>query len=152
MPHDLESRIAMIEERIAISELRALYSFLVDSGKGRETVDLFTDDGEFHGPIKSYRGREEHLAHYADHEMAGSMWHYLCNEIIRIDGSSATAQSYCYMPCVSKGESYVCSCEYDDVLIKQEGKWKFKRRTITFHFFVPLSEGWAGERMQFPSA
>ena len=146
---DLERRVTLIEDRTAISELRALYCFLVDQGRAPEAVDLFTDDGEFHGPLTSYRGREAQLSHYDEHPMSGSMWHYIFNEIIHIDGNSATGQCYCYMPCVVKGESYVCSCQYDDILLKQEGRWRFKSRTVTFHFFVPLKDGWAGERVQF---
>ncbi len=52
MTQDLEKRIELIEDRIAISELRARYSFLVDQGRGQEAVDLFTEDGEFHGPVR----------------------------------------------------------------------------------------------------
>jgi hypothetical protein len=151
MTRDLEKRIALIEDRIAISELRARYSFLVDQGRGQEAVDLFTEDGEFHGPVASYRGREEQLRHYNEHVLSG-MWHFICNEIIHIDGESATGKCYCEMPCVFRDESYVCACQYDDVLIKQDGKWKFKSRTVTFYYFVPLREGWGKERMQFPSA
>ncbi len=151
MTQDLEARITKIEDRIAISELRARYCFLVDHGKGREAVDLFTEDGEFHGPVKIYRGREEQLKHYTEHTLSG-MWHFICNEIIEIDGNSAVGQCYCNMPSVFKGESYVCACQYDDVLVKLEGKWKFKSRKVTFYYFVPLKEGWAKERMQFPSA
>ena len=150
MTQDLETRIRLIEDRIAISELRARYCFLVDHGKGREAVDLFTEDGEFHGPVKSYRGRQEQLRHYDEHVLSG-MWHFISNEIIQIDGDSATGQCYCHMPSVCNGESYVCACRYDDVLTKQDGSWKFKSRTVTFYYFVPLKEGWAKERMQFPS-
>ena len=146
---DLATRIARIEDRIAISELRARYSFLVDHGKGREAVDLFTDDGEFHGPIRSYRGRDEQIAHYESHVLSGT-WHFICNEIIDIDGDDATGKCYCEMPCVFKDESYVCACQYDDVLVKQQGTWKFKSRTVTFYYFVPLKEGWGKERIQFP--
>ncbi len=53
-------------------------------------------------------------------------------------------------PVSFKDESYVCACQYDDVLIKQDGKWKFKSRKVTFYYFVPLREGWGKERMQFP--
>jgi hypothetical protein len=151
MTQDLEARIARIEARIAISELRARYAFLVDQSHAEEAADLFTEDGEFHGPVKSYVGREQHLKHYSHQAMSG-MWHFVANEIIDIDGDAATGQCYCYMPCVFEGESYVCACRYDDVLVRHNGKWKFKRRTVTFYYFVPLKEGWGKERMQFPTA
>lgn len=151
MTADLQTRLTLIEDRIAISELRARYSFLVDGGRGREAVDLFTDDGEFHGPKVSYRGREEQLRHYNEHRLSG-MWHFVTNEIIRIDGESATGECYCHMPSVLDGESYVCACRYDDVLIKQAGVWKFTCRSVTFFYFVPLKVGWGGERMLSPIA
>ncbi|MBI3302700.1 MAG: nuclear transport factor 2 family protein [Deltaproteobacteria bacterium] len=150
MTQDLETRIARIEDRIAISELRAHYCFLIDQGRGREAVDLFTEDGEFHG-LDSCRGREELLRFFGETipQTLPAMWHLVHNEIIHIDGNSATGQCYFEMPCVLKGESYVCAGHYDDVLVKQEGKWKFKSRKVTFYYLVPLKEGWARERMRF---
>ena len=147
---DLEARIARIEDRTAISELRARYSFLVDQHRAEEAADLFTEDGEFHGPIRSYVGREEHIKHYSS-QVLSDMWHFICNEIIEIEGDSATGQCYCEMPCVFEGESYVCACSYDDVLAKQDGVWKFRKRTVTFYYFVPLTDGWGSNRMRFPS-
>ena len=79
------------------------------------------------------------------------MWRFICNENIDIDGDSATERCYCEMPCVFQRQSYVSACQYDDVLIKLDGSWKFKSRTITFYYFVPLTEGWGKQRMQFPS-
>lgn len=150
MNETLEARIERIEDRIAISELRARYSFLVDQGEGHVAVKLFTEEGEFHGPIKSYRGHKEQLTHYDEHVLSG-MWHFNTNEIIRIEGNTASGECYCFMPCSFENESYVCACRYDDLLAKQDGVWKFTSRTVTFFYFVPLKEGWAGERMQFPS-
>lgn len=149
MTQDMETRMTHIEDRIAISELRARYCFLVDQGRAQEAVDLFTEDGEFHGPRNSYRGREEHLRHYSDHTLS-AMWHFVTNEIIEIRGLSATGQCYCSMPCVFNGESYVCACQYDDLLSKEDGHWKFKSRKVTFYYFVPLKEGWAKKRVQVP--
>ena len=51
-----------------------------------------------------------------------------------------------------EGEAYVCACRYDDVLAKQDGVWKFRMRTVTFYYFVPLKDGWGKDRMRFPSA
>ncbi|MCP3729988.1 nuclear transport factor 2 family protein [Sphingomonas sp. MG17] len=149
MAETLEARIAHIEDRIAISELRARYSFLVDQSMAEEAADLFTGDGEFHGPVKSYVGRAEHVEHYSRQALSG-MWHFGANEIIEIDGDRATGQAYCHMPCVFEGESYVCACRYDDVFAREQGVWKFAKRTVSFFYFVPLKDGWGGERMRFP--
>lgn len=148
---DLEARITRIEDRIAISELRARYCFLVDQGQAEAAAELFTEDGEFHGPVRSYVGRAEHVKHYSS-QVLSDMWHFIANEIIEIDGDAAIGQCYCDMPCVFEGESYVCVCRYDDVLVKRDGVWKFKRRTVTFNYFVPLKDGWGRDRMKFPAA
>ena len=150
MSLDLAQRILLIEDRTAISELRARYSFLVDHGRAEDAADLFTDDGEFHGPIRSYIGREQHIEHYSQHVLSDT-WHFVCNEIIDIDGDSATGQCYCDMPCVFEGESYICACRYVDVFAKCAGIWRFKKRTVTFDYFVPLKDGWGTDRMRFPS-
>ena len=151
MTEDLEARIRRIEDRTAISELRARYSFLVDQGRGREVVDFFTDDGVFAGPVHSWTGKQAILEHQENHVLSG-MWHFICNEIIDIQGDDASAQCYCLMPAAYEGESYLCACQYDDVLVRQDGGWKFKSRKVTFYFFVPMKEGWGGERMLFPAA
>ena len=150
MTADLERRLTLIEDRTAISELRALYCYLVDQGRASEAVELFTEDCEFHGPVRSFFGRDEQFRHYNEHPLAG-MWHFIFNELISVSGETATAQCYCYMPCVSDGESYICSCQYDDILVKRDGRWMFKSRVVTFHYFVPLNAGWAGERMLSPT-
>ena len=147
MSAELDARLTRIEDRIAISELRARYAFLVDAGRGAEAVDLFTDDGEFHGPAVSYRGREEQLRHYAEHRLS-AMWHFNTNEINRIDGATAAGECYCYMPCVLEGESYVCACRYDDELVKVGGDWRFTSRRVTFFYFVPLKDGWAANMVR----
>jgi hypothetical protein len=72
------------------------------------------------------------------------------NETIRIEGTSATGQCSFEMPCALSSESYVCVGHYDEVLVKQEGEWKFKSRQVIFYYFVPLTEGWAGARSRPP--
>lgn len=54
-----------------------------------------------------------------------------------------------YRPCRT-GNRYVCVGHYDEVLVKQEGEWKFRSRKVIFYYFVPLTEGWAGARSQLP--
>lgn len=146
----LEARITLLEDRLALSELRSRYCFLVDQGKAREAVDLFTDDCEFHGPDKSYYGREEQISHYESF-IFSNMWHFVTNEITNIKGQSASGLCYCYMPCVYEGKSYVCACQYEDAMERIDGIWKFRSRKVTFYFFVPLDVGWGKELLQFPS-
>lgn len=142
---DLEARITRIEDELAIGQLRARYCHLLDDMVWPEFVDLFTPDGEFEG-LSKVKGHGELMRFFSQDvpTFAERFWHFCTNGTVEFDGDSATGRISMEYISTTRGESYVSAGHYDDVMVKVDGRWKFKSRKITFYFYSPLSEGFTG--------
>lgn len=139
----LEERLRRVEDILAIGQLRAKYCKYLDVGDWDALVELFTPDGEFHG-IGSAAGRAELKEFYARmrRESIEAWWHFSSNETVELDGDRATGETYLDQPCVLDGVAYASAGRYRDEMVRQDGQWRFAKRTVTFFYFVPLAEGW----------
>jgi len=127
----------MYDELSSAEEIRNLlvrYGLYLDSKNFEGYVSLFTKDGVLDAPLGAASGQENIRA------MLGNVlgpinagFHIYANPLIEVDGDSATSMSRF---------SYVQSIEgqppelrmvghYDDILKREDGSWKFARRTIT---------------------
>lgn len=139
---ELERRVRRLEDLDAIRQLRARYCLYLDTGQWDSVADLFTDDGEFTG-MSSPRGREEIRTFFAGlSDSMNGFWHFTTNETIDIDGDRADGEAYLYMTCVLDDEPHVAAGRYRDEFVKQQGRWLFHSRTVTFFYFVPNADGW----------
>lgn len=145
---DIEARIRALEDRAEIAELRARYCAYLDAHDWDALVQLYTEDGEFHG-MGVAKGRNELRAFYArvSHEAFDAFWHFSSNETIELDGDRATGETYLNQPSVIDGVAYACAGRYRDEFVRQEGRWLFARRRVSFFYFAPLAEGWAPGRI-----
>jgi len=144
MDEALERRLRRIEDELAIGQLRARYCHLLDDRKWPEFVDLFTEDGLFCG-LKEVQGRDALLRFFQDFaEATEDFWHFCTNGTVEIEGDTARGRISLEYLSVTDGVSYVSAGHYDDVMVRVDGRWRFRSRHITFYFLTPLSEGWAG--------
>lgn len=145
---DLEGRIQQLEDLAAIAQLRAWYCAFLDDHDWDALVALFTEDGEFHG-MGMAKGRAELRAFFerVTEESFDAFWHFSSNETIELDGNRATGTTYLNQPSVIDGVAYVCAGRYRDDLVRQDGRWLFARRRVTFFYFAPLADGWAPGRV-----
>lgn len=142
---DLETRLTRIEDELAIGQLRARYCHLLDDMQWEEFVDLFTEDGEFDG-LSKVQGRDA-LMRFFSHDVpkiAERFWHFCTNGTVEINADMAVGRISMEYISTTNGVSYVSAGHYDDVMLKEGGRWKFKSRKITFYFYSPLSEGFTG--------
>jgi hypothetical protein len=139
----LEERLRRVEDVLAIGQLRAKYCTYLDAGEWEALADLFTADGEFHG-IGSAVGRAELIEFYdrVRRESIEAWWHFSTNETVELDGDRATGETYLDQPCVIDGVAYASAGRYRDEFAREDGRWLFAKRTVTFFYFVPLAEGW----------
>lgn len=127
---DLLHRIATIEARQAISELRAAYCWYTVRGMRREVVDLFTENAVFEntrsdkGAVR-IEGREALFAYLAPMRPARRV-PLVMNEVIRVTGE--VAEGTCAMQ--SLGEDGFCGC-YFDRFRKVGGAWLFSLRQFS---------------------
>jgi SnoaL-like domain len=124
----------------AIRELVLLYSRGVD----RKDIELLktlyavnaTDDhgAHFKGSADAYI---EFLARSLPHLLAGG--HFVCNHLIALDGDTAEGEVYALAYHIfpdGKGGAVqdVAGVRYIDRYVKEDGRWLFASRIVTFDF------------------
>ncbi len=160
MSSDLEKRIARMEDREAIRELKHSYCYLADAGidgdeaKFDELIGKFADDAwvDF-GAFGKFEGKAGLTTFFKD--VVGGNFsfgaHMVCNPIIRVDGKSAKGKWFVLAPGVAKtqdgGRATWTQATYDEEYIKVGGEWKWKSITVTYGFFAAHDEGWGKTRM-----
>ena len=142
MQDDLEARIAALEARAAISDLRARYCLYVDASRWDAVAELFAEDAEFAG-LGVARGREQiRKVFEGAPDAMDAWWHFIHNEVTEVDGDVASGSSYFDAPCVIEGVPHLCAGRYDERFAKRDGRWLFAERRLTYFYLTPLSEGW----------
>lgn len=151
MSNELESRIRRIEDHQAITNLQATYSFLVDSFRFDELVELFEDDLVWEVgfdrmmTVTSKPALLEVLR--KTEESTAMMVHMLTTPLIEIDGDRATGSWYLFGMVTSKtpdGEAarWVHG-RYDNAYARVGEQWKISRLSYRYTFLTPYDEGWA---------
>ena len=139
---DLAARIQRIEDRQAIEQLMAGdYPRALDSSNWKAYASFFATDGELlvngtsiKGPaaIEAYfnRPRPARAGAPANPEPRVGK-HVVTNLTIQITGDRATAQGY-WQTVMSRasGTTIAGAGHYEDVLKKENGRWKFLKRAI----------------------
>lgn len=141
----LEQRIRKVEDELAIIQLRARYCHLLDDMQWDDFVDLFTEDGVFEG-LSQVSGKPAIMQFFSQDvpKVAERFWHFCTNGTVNIEGDTATGRISMEYISISNGVSYTSAGHYDDVMVRENGVWKFKSRKITFYFYSPVSEGFTG--------
>jgi uncharacterized protein (TIGR02246 family) len=138
-PADASSaaRLQQLEDK---EEIRTL---LLDYGRFLDLRDLvaysrlFAKDGEWEGGFGSARGPEEILAFMQKNlgtgPNRGNTFHILSNFEIVVDRDSATAWSrWTFITPGADGKPVISQAgRYDDILVKEDGHWRFKRRAAS---------------------
>ncbi len=125
---DLEQRIADLEARVAISELRSKYCWYVVRGMKQDVLALFTEDGVFQNARTAneqpvvVQGRAALDGYFSNMKPARRI-PIVTNEVITLNADKA--QGTCAMLGVG-GDSF-CG-HYIDAFRKVEGRWLFSAR------------------------
>ena len=147
----LEKRVRALEDANAIRNLKARYAAYCDDQYNADGIaSLFADDAVWenknHG---SYQGREAIRSFF---RRASQIYtfaiHYSLNGQIEVDGDTARAQWYTFMPCIlGEGNRAMWRAGVDrEEYARVDGEWKFKRKSSEPFFFTPFEEGWAKTR------
>src|SRR5207248_2942837 len=138
-PGSVEARLQAIEDRQDIHALLMNYGRTLDARDFAGFEQLFARDAEYgsarsplvKGPAAIRTYLEGQLKKNAAPE-PGRDFHLFYNETIEVSGDTATA--------LSKGAFYVrgegnklettAVVNYHDELIREDGRWKFKRRVL----------------------
>jgi len=134
----VEARLRELEDRQAIHELLMNYGRTLDNRDFEGFARLFTADAEygggkmlFKGPAEIRKWLETALGKNAA-PMPGRDWHFLLNETVTVKGDQATAVSLGAFFVRGEGNKLESNsiAIYTDLLVRQDGVWKFKRRVL----------------------
>lgn len=134
-PTNLAARVQHIEDRAEIERLLMEYGRSLDNRDFVTYSHLFASNGEWSGSFGTYRGpaaiqaaMEKAFANATDIPK-GTNFHVMSNVIIDLQGDRATASSkwVFFKLDKSKPEGAIAG-RYDDVLIRENGAWKFLKR------------------------
>jgi uncharacterized protein (TIGR02246 family) len=126
-----------------LEDMEEIRTLLLDYGRFLDSRDLvaysrlFAKDGEWVGGFGSARGPEEILAFMQKNlgtgPNRGNTYHILSNLEVVADRDNATAWSrWTFITPGADGKPVISQAgRYDDVLVREDGRWRFKRRVAS---------------------
>lgn len=126
---------AWLEDKDAIRDLLSNYCFYIDHGQSALYAALFIEECVWDGgPWGRFEGRS------ALHDFIGAASavggpvsrHFTANEVITVNGDTATARSYVMVVNGAANPpvpAFIGS--YEDSFVKVGGRWLFKTRIVT---------------------
>jgi uncharacterized protein (TIGR02246 family) len=147
----IERRLRALEDAEAIRNLKARYAALCDSHYDADGIAaLFTEDALWESPgLGRFEGREAIRNFFRGaSEIFSFAIHYSLNGQIEVDGDTARAQWYLFMPCtVAAGNRAMWRASIDhEIYARVGGIWMFRQKRSEPLMSVPFETGWAKTR------
>ena len=132
----LESRLRALEDKEQIAQLLIDYGRHLDSRNLAAYAGLFAEDGEWVGGFGTVKGRANIQAFMEKSLGTGpnrnNSYHVMSNFSIVVKGDTATAWSrWTFITPGERGATVSQAGRYDDTLVRENGAWKFKKRTAS---------------------
>ena len=156
---DLAERIQYLEDLEAIRRLKHYYychcvdrTVAGDADAGKETISRFTDDivADFTG-LPLAKGKAAVAEFYAQGVPAFLSWcqHRVTNEVIDINGDTATAMWYIDCPATFRegnptgveGSGFIAG-RYQEDYVREDGVWKWKKITALLDLQTSFNDNW----------
>ena len=149
---ELEKRLLAVEDVQAIRNLKARYAAYCDDSYNPDGLaELFVEDAVWISPDHGrFEGREAIRGFFQGASKIYSFaLHYGLNPQIEVNGDTARARWYLFMPCtMADGSRAFWRAGIDDEeYVRVNGEWKFKSKTASGLFSTPFDQGWA--KLQF---
>jgi len=137
-----------------LRQLTYLYARGMDRNEPDIIREIFTDDAVIESPVAVQTGLEEILGVPAMlDKMFTSTMHTVQNQTVSIDGDAATGETYgvayqLMKPKDGKHKRLDWGLRYQDKFRRENGKWKFARRTLIIEWTqtVPVEMITPGKR------
>jgi uncharacterized protein (TIGR02246 family) len=147
----LAARVAVLEAREAIRALWAEYGRTLDARDFRAFSQLFARDAEFVGGPGSPAKGPDAIGAFLEKAIGtnypnskGKNFHLYFNESIDVQGDRATAVSkggFVMAASDNTKADFLLLATYRDELVREDGRWKFKRREVIGEIPVPRLPG-----------
>lgn len=142
----LEHRIARLEARVEIRELVAHYCFTVDARDIEGISRCFTRDGvmrSLDGAMNA-SGRDAVIEQFHGRfAVLGPSNHFTHDHLIEFDPQDterATGIVNSHAEVVRHGEALWASLRYHDEYRREDGRWRFRVRTLAFFYYTKPAE------------
>jgi ketosteroid isomerase-like protein len=148
---ELEQRVRALEDANEIRWLKAQYAAYCDDNYNPDKIaGLFVEDATWESSaLGRFEGREAIREFFRGASKIFTFAiHYGLNPQIEVNGDTAKARWYLFMPCtVGDGNQAMWRAGIDDEeYVRVNGKWMFKSKTSTGIFSTPFEDGWARTR------
>jgi len=132
----LAARLQRFEDKDEIQNLLLDYGRHLDSRDFAAYSRLFAKDGEWVGGFGSVSGPANIQAFMEKNMGTGpnraNNYHLLSNFVITVNGDTATAWSrWAFVVPGERGAVISQAGRYDDTLVRENGRWRFKRRVAS---------------------
>jgi uncharacterized protein (TIGR02246 family) len=147
----LERRLQVLEDAEAIRNLKARYAALCDQQYDADRIAmLFTEDALWDSPgLGRFEGREAIRNFFRGaSEIFSFAIHYSLNGQIDVEGDTARARWYLFMPCtIASGNRAMWRASIDhETYARVNGTWMFLRKRSEPLMNVPFETGWGEAR------
>ena len=136
-PATLDAQIRRLEDKEAIERLLLDYGRHLDSRDFAAYGQLFARDGEWVGGFGTASGGPRGIQAFMEKAMGtapnrANNYHLLSNFVITVTGDTATAWSrWAFVVPGPAGAAIAQAGRYDDTLVREDGRWRFKRRVAS---------------------
>jgi uncharacterized protein (TIGR02246 family) len=132
----VEARLKQLEDREQIAQLLIDYGRHLDARNLAAYAALFAIDGEWVGGFGTVKGRPNIQAFMEKSLGSGpnrnNSYHIMSNFEIAVKGDTATAWSrWTFITPGAQGATIAQAGRYDDTFIRENGAWKFQKRTAS---------------------
>jgi hypothetical protein len=133
------------EDRAAIVDLQGRYLFAMDFQDAETYASTFAEDGVINwarGEIKGRKAIYEFMSsgeYNPARDAEEGKWpaasrHFITNQVIKVEGNTAKALTYWFQATNNTADRRTMVLglfgHYEDELVKIDGQWYFKKRTI----------------------
>ncbi len=140
----LESRLAEVEDRVAIRDLTARYNFAIDDRDLKAVGELFTGNCAFGSKDGAMRatGREAVLKQFESRfSVLGATNHFAHDHAIWFESDTrARGLLSIHAEVWRKEQPMVTALRYEDVYEKSEGLWRFSERLLSFFYYLNIRD------------
>ncbi len=142
----LKRQIDRLESRHTIADLATAYAIACDEHDMPRLIDLFTPDGCFDSPSGAMvaNGREAIEEMFIGlFKVRGPAFHWTHDHSVRFDETDPNAASglvLSHAETCPDGTVSVAAMRYHDDYRRDDGVWRFKKRVISFLYYVPVTE------------
>ncbi|QOF75491.1 nuclear transport factor 2 family protein (plasmid) [Aminobacter sp. SR38] len=153
-----EERFAALEAVQAIRTLKHRYMLECDNGYKPEKLglmfaqDAIWENSQVFGRHEGRHAIESFFARVSSQIVFAA--HLALNDIIDVEGDTATGQWRMVMPCTimedGKSVSRWILGDYEEVYVRQNGVWLFQNVNFFMNFNTPVDESWVGTEMLRP--